>query len=432
MKKISYLSIPLGIALGSIGTAAYAGGFALIEQNASGAGTAYAGKAALGEDASAAWFNPASVTRLKSRELVLGVHAIKVDGEFKNDGSVSAAGRPLGNAGGNPGDLAFVPNFHITAPLNDRWHASFSLAVPFGLATDYEPGWVGRYQGMKSEIKTIDLNPSVAYKVDENLSVGAGISVQYLQAKLTQDVAYPLSSGTDGRGTIKGDSTDYGFNLGALLQAGPNTRIGLAYRSAIKHKLEGTVTFDNKTAAVPAPVQGLFADSALRSTVELPESLALSSVTRLTDQWNLLTDFTYTGWDSIQQLKFDRVNPPPGAAAIPVQNYNWRNTMRYAVGATYQYSQKTKIKFGMAYDESPVTDPNRKVRLPDANRIILALGSQYQLSDTCRIDVGYQYIRSRDASINDDQDGTSNQNGRVKGQFEGSASILSTQFSYRF
>jgi long-chain fatty acid transport protein len=427
--KLSNLSISLAIA--GLSGNVFAGGFALLEQNASGAGTAYAGKAAIGEDASAAWFNPASVTRLKKRELVLGLHAIKVNAEFINNGSEPAAGRSLGNDGGNPGDLAFVPNFHYSTPLNDKWHASFSVATPFGLATDYDPAWVGRYQGINSQIKTIDLNPSFAYKVDENLSVGAGLSLQYLDAKLTQDVAYPISSGTDGRGTIKGDSLDYGFNLGALLQAGPSTRIGLAYRSNIKHKLKGDVTFDNKTAAVPGAVQAAFADGNLTSTVELPESLALSSVSNLTDRWDLLTDITYTGWSSIQQLKFDRVQPSTGLP-IPVQNYNWRNTMRYAVGASYQYTPKTKIKFGVAYDESPVADSNRKVRLPDTNRIVLALGSQYQVSDSCRVDIGFQYIKARDALINDDQEGQGNQYGRVKGSFKGDAQILSTQFSYRF
>jgi len=429
MTKFNRKAIPLSLLL--IGTAgsAWSAGFALLEQNASGAGTAYAGKAAVAEDASTAWFNPAGMTRLKRAELVVGLHAININAEFQNNGSETASGRTIGNDGGNPGGAAFVPNFHIVKPINEKTTFGFSLGVPFGLATDYAEGWVGRYQGLKSQIETIDLNPSLAMQVDENLSIGFGVSVQQLKAKLTQDIAYPFSGGQDGRVTIKGDSIDYGFNVGALLQAGPSTRLGLAYRSAIKHKLTGDVSFTNRQN-LSTPVAAQFPDGELRSTVELPESLALSSVTQLSDRWDLMTDFTYTGWSSIQELRFDRVvnNGQP----LPAQNYNWKNTMRYAAGASYKYNEKVKVRFGMAFDESPVPENQRKVRLADQDRIVLAVGSQYELSETCRIDLGFQFFKARNAPIDDNSEGQTNQYGRVKGNYKADAQILSAQFTHRF
>ena len=427
MKNLKLKSICVSLVLIGCSSAAFAGGFALMEQNASGAGTAYAGKAAIGEDASAAWFNPASMSLLKSQQLTLGLHAINVHGEFKSDGTSRDPSGSAANDGGNPGGLALLPNFHYVRPINEKMNFGLSVAVPFGLKTDYQNRWVGRFQGVTSEIKTVDINPSLSYAVDERLSVGAGVSLQYLGAKLTQAQLYPTG---EGLATIKGENIGYGFNVGALLKVGPATRIGVAYRSEVKHDLKGTVDFSNTQGQSPA-VQANAANSNLTSTIKLPASLALSSVTALNNQWNLLTDFTWTQWSSIQQLKFDRSSEPQGAASIPVQNYNWRNTMRYAVGATYQYSQKTKLKFGVAYDESPVTSNNRKVRLPDENRIVLAVGSQYQLGESCRVDVGFQYVKSKDAGIRDDQ-GNQNQYGLISGKFKGEAQILSTQFNYVF
>jgi long-chain fatty acid transport protein len=418
----------LGLLISSaLASTAQAGGFALQEQNASGAGAAYAGKSALGEDASAAWFNPASMSRLKKQEIVIGLHAINVNGEFRDNGRSRDATNAAANDGGNPGELAFIPNFHYVRPINEKMNFGFSVGVPFGLSTEYDNRWVGRFQGVSSEIKTIDLNPSVSYKVDENLSVGFGVSAQYLKATLTQAALYPTAEGT---GVVTGDSTSYGFNAGALLQVGPKTRLGLAYRSEIKHDLEGSVQFQGNEGQSDA-VRLATSNGNLVSTITLPASLSLSSVTELDEKWNLLTDFTWTEWSSLQELRFSRVPSNPNVLELPVQPLNWRNTMRYAVGMSYQYSQKTKVRFGVAYDESPVQASNRIVRLPDENRIVLALGSQYQLSDSCRVDVGFQYIKSRDASINSDG-GDSRANGLVSGSFKGDGQILSTQFSYRF
>lgn len=407
--------------------AAMAGGFALQEQNASGAGTAYAGKSAAGEDASAAWFNPASMGRLKNQEVVLGLHLININAEFRSDGRSRDPSGSAANDGGNPSDPAFIPNFHYVRPLNDKMNFGFSVGTPFGLATNYNPGWVGRFQGIDSEIMTLDLNPSLSYRVDENLTVGAGVSAQYLKAKLSQAVQYPTAEGT---ATIKGDSWGYGYNVGALLQAGPNTRVGLAWRSEVEHDLEGTVNFAGNQAQSPA-VRAATANSGLVSNITLPGNLSLSSVTRLDERWELLTDLTWTQWSKIQELNFQRVGAGADAQPIPASIFRWRNTLRYAVGFTRQMSEKTKIKFGAAFDETPVTSENRGVRLPDENRILLSAGSQYQLSPTCRVDIGATYFMARKAQINDDLDNR-NQFGLVSGQYKANAVILSGQVSYRF
>ena len=400
-----------------LGNAAHAAGFALLEQNASGAGVAYAGKAAIGEDASAAWFNPASMSRLKERQVVLGGHYIDLNSEFNNEGTTPGTGRDVGDFGSE----GYIPNFHLVVPFNDRINFGLSVATPFGLKTDYQPDWIGRFQGITSDIKSVNINPSASFKVNEHWSVGAGVSAQKLDAKLSSVVTLPVVG--ESLTTIAGDGWGYGFNLGVIGQITAATRVGVAYRSSIEQDLEGNVTFSGPAAASQ--------NSDLRSKIRLPASLAISSVTELTPKWQLLTDATWTEWTTIQKLQFDRVNAGGTAAPIPVQDYEWKNSWRFAVGGIYKYSDTINLKAGVAYDITPVPDERRKVRLPDEDRITFAVGSQYKFDKATTFDVAFQYVMPDKAKIDStEQAGVTPS--RVLGTAEGDAFILSGQVSYKF
>lgn len=410
------------LCFGVIGQA-NAAGFALNEQNASGAGVAYAGKAAIGEDASAAWFNPASMSRLKERQVVLGGHYIDLNGEFNNEGTTTppAMAATPGRNVGDFGEEGYIPNFHLVVPFNNKINFGLSVATPFGLKTDYQPDWVGRFQGITSDIKSLNINPSISFKVDEQWSVGAGVSAQKLDAKLTSSSV--LGAGFETLTTIAGDGWGYGFNLGVMGQITPATRVGVAYRSSIEQDLEGNVTF----AAVPA------LNSALESKIRLPASLSISSVTELNPKWQLLADATWTEWSTIQQLDFQRTNAtgPAAGVPIPVQDYEWKNSWRFAVGGIYKYSDTINLKAGVAYDITPVPDERRKVRLPDEDRITFAVGSQYKFDKATTFDVAFQYVMPDKAKI-DSTEGSGGTQSRVLGTAEGDAFILSGQVSYKF
>ena len=400
-----------------------AAGFALLEQNASGAGVAYAGKAAIAEDASAAWFNPASMSRLKERQVLLGGHYIDLNSEFNNEGTTTPAAMPA-NPGRNVGDFGsegYIPNFHLVLPWNDRINFGLSVATPFGLKTDYQADWIGRFQGITSDIKSLNINPSISYKMNGQWSVGAGLSAQKLDAKLSSSTVLGLN--TESLTTIAGDGWGYGFNLGVLGQVTPATRVGVAYRSAIEQDLEGNVTFSGPAAATQ--------NSGLSSKIRLPSSFSISSVTELNSKWQLLADATWTEWTTIQKLQFDRVNAGGAAAPIPVQDYEWKNSWRFAVGGIYKYSDTINLKAGLAYDMTPVPDERRKVRLPDEDRITLAVGSQYKFDKATTFDVAFQYVMPDKAKI-DSTEGAGATQSRVLGTAEGDAFILSGQVAYKF
>jgi long-chain fatty acid transport protein len=399
--------------------AANAAGFALIEQNASGMGNAYAGGSAIAEDASTIFFNPAGMTYIQGTQAVGALHLINPNAEFKDKGSIKAAGfPPKGDEGPNGGDLAFVPNFYFKMDLTDSVKLGVGMSAPFGLKTEYDDKWVGRFQGDKSEVKTININPSIAFKVNDQLSLGFGVSVMRAEATLTRQVNRVIAPETDVE--IKGHDWGYGFNLGAIYQATADTRIGMAYRSKVKQELEGKAKFGAPLAAATTDVT---------AKVDLPENFSVSAFSKLNDTWDLMGDVTWTRWSRFEELRVLRNN----GTTLTFTPENWENTMRYSLGVNYHYNDAIKLRAGLAYDEEAIKDEFRTARIPGNDRKWLSLGASYQMSPASKFDVGYSHLFISDAKIDDDQTSPADgRNGRIRGDFEGSVDILSLQYTHNF
>ncbi|BBP04741.1 aromatic hydrocarbon degradation protein [Sulfuriferula plumbiphila] len=391
---------------------AAASGFALIEESASGLGNAFAGGAASAEDASTLFFNPAGMTRLSGKQVSLVLHAIKPTVEFSNTGSTAAAGRPPGNSGGDAGDWAALPNFYYTMELSPQLRAGMGISSPFGLKTEYDQGWMGRFQAIKSDLKTVNINPSLAYKVNDHLSLGAGLDAQYIKAELINAVNLGVA---EGLAQVKGDAWSVGYNLGVLYEMDPATRFGLAYRSDVRHKLEGDVTF---SGGVPAP------NGPISAEITLPETVSFSGFRQINPQWAVMGDVTWTRWSRFKELRIVRDT----GALVGLTTENWDDTLRYALGANYQATGRLKLRSGVAYDQSPVSDPYRTARIPDANRTWLTAGAGYKLSGAGSVDVGYAHIFVNNASINTGTAST----GKLVGTYNNSVDILSVQYNHRF
>ena len=408
---------------------ANAAGFALIEQNASGMGNAYAGGAASAEDASTIYFNPAGMTYIQGTQAVGALHLIQPSAEFNNQGSVAGSLRPLGGEGGDPGDLAFVPNFYFKMNLNDNLQLGLGVNAPFGLKTEYDDKWLGRFQAIKSEVKTININPAIAFKVNDQLALGFGLSAMWAQAELTNAVnfrhpVFPVSFG-EGTAKVKGDDWGFGFNLGAIYQATTDTRIGLAYRSKIEQHLDGDVKF-NYPAGLPAPFAAAAPNGAVKADVTLPENFSVSAFSHLNDTWDLMGDITWTRWSQFQELAIYRDN----GKLLTKTSENWQNTMRYTLGVNYHYSYAIKLRAGLAYDKEAIKDEFRTARIPGNDRKWLSLGAGWQVTPVSKLDVGYTHLFISNASIDDNQLNTAK--GRVKGEYDGSVDMLSLQYTHNF
>lgn len=393
-----------------ISSYAQAAGFALMEQNASGMGNAYAGAAAIAEDASTIFFNPAGMTYINGTQAVGALHLIKPNAEFKNKGTLGV----IGDEGPNAGDLAFVPNFYFMTALTPSIKAGIGVNVPFGLKTEYDDQWLGRFHAVKSELKTININPSVAFKVSDQLSLGLGVSAMWAEAELTRQV---FTGGPEPEVRIKGDDWGFGFNLGAIYQATADTRVGIAYRSKVKQELDGKAKFE-------APLAGLSTD--VTAKVDLPESFSASVFSRLNSKWDLMADVTWTRWSRFQELRILRNN----GTTLTVTPENWENTMRYSIGINYHYSDTVKLRAGLAYDEEAIKDAFRTARIPGNDRKWVSLGAGWKVTPVSTLDIGYSHLFVSDAKIDDNQ--LASGNGRLTGDFEGNADILSLQYTHQF
>jgi long-chain fatty acid transport protein len=420
MKK-KIINIMLGSSLLSAGYA-QAAGFALIEQSASGMGNAFAGGGAVAEDASTIFFNPAGMTYIEGTQVVGALHFINPNVDFDDNGSSSGgAFTPLGDDGPDAGDLAFVPNMYFMTALTPSIKVGLGINVPFGLKTEYDDEWVGRFHADKSELKTVNINPSVAFKVNDQLSLGAGLSMMRAEATLTRAVNF--GAGGVGDVEIKGDDWGFGFNLGAIYQFTSDTRLSVAYRSKVKQKLEGDAKF-NRPALVPNA--GAAADGNVTAKIDLPATFSVSAFSQINSKWDIMGDVTWTEWSNFEELRVVR----DSGVTLTVTPENWHNTMRYSVGVNYHYSDTVKLRAGLAYDEEAIKDEFRTARIPGNDRKWLSLGASYKMSPTSTFDIGYAHLFISDVKIDDNQ--LAQGNGRLTGEYEGSVDILSLQYTHNF
>lgn len=424
-------------------------GFALIEQSASGMGNAYAGSAASAEDASTVFFNPAGLTRLDGRQLVVAGHIVSTSADFSGSAS-DALGNPVsGGDGGDAGDTALIPNLYYAMPLREDLVFGLGLNAPFGLKTEYDDGWVGRYHALTSEVMTLNINPSLGWQATPKLSLGAGVSAQYIEAELSQAIDQgsacygnvisqggnlaaaqascdPLGltpQGADATAEIEGDDWSFGFNLGLLYEIQPGSRIGLAYRSRIKQDLKGDASFTNAHTLFTS--QGVFVPTDVSAGVTLPESASLSLSHELNDRWTLLADYTWTRWEHFDELRIEFDSNQPDA----VTPENWSNSNRYSLGVNYRHNSAWLLRAGVAFDEEPIPDAQaRTPRIPGNDRRWLAVGASYSPSRAMRVDVGYAHLFIDDTDI----DHTSASAGTITGEYDSAVDILSAQLVWNF
>lgn len=444
------------LGLGAATGTAHAAGFGIIEQSVAGLGNAFAGGSSSAIDTSTIYYNPAGMTYLKGSQVNFGAHIIDPNARFKDGGSKHFTTAPLdvnNEDGGDAGPIALVPNFYYSSPINQQWSFGVGINAPFGLTTEYNDGWVGRYHALTSELKTVNINPSLAFKASDTLSLGFGINAQYIDARLTNAVdfggicaatqaamvctALNLSpQADDGEAEVKGDDWSLGYNLGMMWQATPQTRIGVAYRSRIKHKLEGEAKFKipnnaaTGNATALATGAGLINGTNVTSKIILPDSLSIGFNHDVDAKWTVNGDVTWTNWSVLDELRieFDSV------AADSVTTTKWKDSNRYSLGLTYTPDSQWTWRGGLAFDESTTSSStNLTPRVPDADRTWLTAGFTYKSSDKLSFDVGYAHLFVKDAKINKSlTDSENTLRGALIGKYELDVNILSAQARWAF
>lgn len=427
-KRLSVLTFLGAVAL--VGTMAHGSGFAILEQSPRGLGTSFAGMAAKIDDPGALYYNPAVSAWFKESQVMLGLHVIRSNATFSNDGSYYTDGNGTiigaiqGDNGGNAGGYSMVPNTYMVIPFAEDWAFGFGITATSGTATSWGPEWVGRYQAIKTAATAIDFSPSLSWMATENLSIGAGLDIQYMQQEKINAVdgylaAYHILDKAGYTGPqiaailagqspgsmdtiveINEDSLALGWNVGMLYQPVETTRIGFSYRSRISHSPEGDAEVTTPNVPLPLLGQGMnlaslygmadvLVDTDTESDMDLPPMFIFGLYQRLGEKWALLLDVEHTMWSSIDEVTtvFDSEQPDH------VTQFEWEDTWRVAVGAEWYYNETYTFRVGAAWDQAPCKETEfRTPRMPDVDRYWASLGLTYKFSETLEFDVAYMHL----------------------------------------
>jgi len=393
---------------------AWAGGFAINENSAADLGRANTGRVTHIQDASAAYGNPALMTQFQ--HLTLSNTGSYISGEtaFEDSGSVDAFGQSLGGDTDGFFDSALVPALHLVYPVSDTLAVGLSLASPYGLSSTYEDGWAGRYQGLGSELITLNVNPSIAYALNDRFSIGAGFNVQYARAELSNAVDFgticfvqidpatctPLGltpQNADGLFEVDGDDFSFGYNIGVSVTPSDTLKLGAHFRSRVRHDIEGTADFTVPDNAQILTANGSFTDTEGTAELPLPGFFEIGLAWKASERLSLYSNFIRTYWSDLEELRIDFDNP---AQADSVEELNFRNSDRYGAGAEWDLNENWALRVGFSFDEGAAVAQMRSVRIPDNNRFIYAGGASYTGLDEWRFDVAYNRFRFENTDFN--------------------------------
>lgn len=397
----------------------HAAGFMLSEQSVAGLGRAYAGAGIVGDDLSAVWYNPAGMVLLPGTQVQAGGVYVDLDLSYKGDDGTTENGSKYGVP---------IPNFFFTRQMNDSMWFGLGLTVPYGLATEYNRTWGQINRGMNAEIKVFDLNPNIAWKISDKLSIGAGISLQYADAQYETGVM-----GGMGYGRLDVDSFAWGANIGVMWSPTETLRFGLSYRSQVNHHADGDLRVglaggDNRSYI------GEFSNAS--ASLSAPQTVLLTGTWEATPQLRLSALIRWADWSSFDTLTVEvdpqsASNPVLGALIrepIAVEN-KWQDTWLFTIGADYVINNAWTVRAGVGYETSPIDDEScRTALIPDSERLWLSIGATWHVTENLQGDFGFTWLRGvGDAPLYDKPDGK-----RV-GEFDTlDAYLFGAQMVYRF
>ena len=369
---------------------AAAGGFFLQEQSPLDVGRAFAGSAAIGDSAATLWYNPAGMTRLPGANLEIGAHLLQVDSHQSDRGSTRSGPGGAGSfaSGGNDGGNPFsqpvlIPAGYGSFEVTPRLWVGLGISFPFGLKVVYDDAFFGRYDSIKSDLHDVNIQPSVAYKLNDTISIGAGFDIQTLNATLESALPNLSPALPDGRIKIKGDDLSFGWNAGITANLG-RLRLGGHYRSHISHRLDGNV----EITGLLGPLAASNGSRAGIAPISTPDIATVSAVFAATDEARLLGSVNWYNWSRFKRIT---VEDPNGAVFLDSEQ-QYRDTWSYSGAGEYDLSTKLTLRAGGMFDETPTRDGFRTTRVPDGNRIWATAGLTYHVSDRLALNTSYAHV----------------------------------------
>lgn len=425
------LSCAVAFGLASVSTFTQAAGFQLAEYSATGLGRAYAGEAAMADNASAQWRNPAMLTYLEGTQVSAG--AIYVNPNVDVEGTVIH--QQLGKTHASSNDFAHdavIPNFYLSHQLNEQMALGFALGTNYGMETDLGTEFAASHFGNQASVISKEANLNIAYQILPQLSIGGG--VRYVMGEghfgattpAKNLIRHPVTNNvmTLPKGTtlkyMEGEDNSWGWQVGSAWQINQDHRVGFAYKSEVVMDFEGHAEGVSYGSYKPGMM-----------SVTLPATAELASFHQLNDQWAIHASINWTDWSSFKELT--AVFP---AKSDLIKSENWEDNYRFALGTTYQYDAKLALRAGVAYDTLAVDDKNRTATIPETDRTWVSVGGSYVATPQLTLDAGFTYIFAKDATINEPRDASDQTAAAIGGAFTGNVSgnvwLIGVQANYRF
>ncbi|MEZ8353521.1 outer membrane protein transport protein [Vibrio splendidus] len=428
------LSAAVAVGLLSTSTITHAAGFQLAEYSATGLGRAYAGEAAIADNAGSQWRNPALLTYLEGTQVSVG--AIYVDPNIDIDGTSTSAftGAKSSSNSSDFAHSAVIPNFYVSHKYNDKFALGFAAGTNYGMETDLGKDFGGANHGNEASVTTMELNLNAAYQVLESVSIGGGI--RYIMAEgsfgaVSATTIPTMVNQGDALKYMEGDDTAWGWQVGTAWQINESNRLGFTYKSEVDLTLEGHakgLAFDSVANAIGGPVKSKYNGS---MALALPATAELASFHQLTDKVAVHASVNWTNWSSFKELVADIPEFGP-ARTQEIKQENWEDNYRFAVGTTYQMTPKLALRSGIAYDTSAVSEEHRTATIPETDRTWLSIGAGYQWSEQLTLDAGFTYILAKDAKMLEDDAASAPFGGTFEGEVTGSIWLVGIQANYRF
>ncbi|MFN9000752.1 MAG: OmpP1/FadL family transporter [Holosporales bacterium] len=449
------------VGVSAVTSDAHAAGFGLRLDSPKAIGLSNAGKGATVGDVTTMFANPATQAFATNHEVSLGATAVKPSIKFKKKSGTHTTGVALtGGNGGDAGKWAGVPNFYALWNYSPKLKWGLSVTSPFGLETDYNKKWVGRYYATNSKMMTVDINPSFAWKQNEWLSWGGGMYFQYANVSLRRNVDFGLiargiAAGfptpfraaaisaskpqmQDGRSRVTGDDWGVGFNGGIMLRPLKGTDLGISFRSRVRYKLKGRIRFshlsndlfNNSAAFGPGLANTLrntlgFVNQKATAKLTTPESLSFDFTQRLSDDLKLLGSATWTRWSRFKEL---RIRYKESNLADTREEQKWRNQWFYALGLSWDINKEFTARVGAAFDQSPIKNKYRYPSIPDQDRTWASAGMTWNAMQNMTVNLAYAHEFVRKASI----DRIDQFKGQLKGRIRGNVHLGSLNVTYKF
>lgn len=421
MKRVVGVVLMAGVAL-----VCQANGFRNPPEGAAALGRV-GGKVALAEDAAAVAHNPANLTEMKAPEIEVSATILNTETKYSS---------PMGSATTEDA-WKYLPNLFYATPIEGtKFAAGLGITTPFGQSTVWDKEDLFRYSAPHfAEMKLINVNPVVAARINDKLSVAAGLDVYWSSLDLKQIFPWRMVTGNpmmpDGEVHMQGDGLGAGANAAVTFRPAAGHTLALTYRSPVTVDYEGDAEF----AGFPpgGEALGISAKSDFETSIEFPAVVAAGYAIRLTDTLRVEADVEWVQFSSYDTLELDAgrnnlllqqpgaVNPM-GPVAVPQK---WKDSWTYGVGGEWDIRKDVTLRAGYIYLESPVPEETLAPTLPDADRHVVSIGAGLHRNGH-RLDVSYGY------SVIGDRDVTANQNPAYAGKYEPSSHLMSVSYGRNF